>query len=279
MEEVRLRNGSNELSGAWFEPEQPKGAAVVLCHGAFESKENWLDLAAHLAEHGMPALALDFTGHGASEGLRGTVDMHVWPYDIRAGMDFLSERGYRRCALVGLGSGATAAIIAAAHDTRVASIVALAPVVHLMPTFGDRVAMLGILAFDKVKRAILGKPLSLSRTRSFGKKRFAVDDAVNEAIKSAPGFREHLEKAPVGETLHIDWIDITGAAAKVKVPALVVHGARDAVCEVDQSHRLLDELDGVKELHILEETGHALHLDRSRDEVYDLIRNWVVRHG
>jgi alpha-beta hydrolase superfamily lysophospholipase len=275
--DLTLHTEANDLSAALFEPRDARPTAAVLCHGAFGFKENWAELAEYLAERGTAALALDFTGHGGSEGMRGTVDMHVWPYDIRAAIDCLIEREYRRCALVGLGSGATAAILTAAHDGRVSSLVALAPVVHLMPSLGDRVALSGILLFDKAKRAIFGKPLSLSRTRSFDKKRFAVDDDANQAFKSDPAFRELLESAPVGETIHTAWIDITAAAEKVDVPTLIIHGARDAVYGVDQSHRLYDAVAGKKELQIIEETGHALHLDQSRDQVYQLIAQWIAR--
>ncbi len=99
--EVTFSSGNSRLSGALFEARSPRPVAVVLCHGAFEFKDNWFNYAERLARYGFTTLAFDFTGHGASEGLRGTVDMHVWPYDIREALNFLSAQGYRRFGLVG----------------------------------------------------------------------------------------------------------------------------------------------------------------------------------
>lgn len=278
LESVTFSCEERTLRGALFAAHSLQPIAVVLCHGAFEFKENWFHYAERLAGHGFTTLAFDFTGHGESEGLRGAVDMHVWPYDIREALNFLGQRGYRRFGLVGWGSGGTAVVLAAAHDPRVRCAVVLSSPVFLMPSLADRVALMLVTGVGKIKRAIWKKPLTLSRAKELDEMRVAVDDEANARYLSDPRLRAHFEAVPVPESLHSTWIDITHAARKVKVPTLIIHGAEDTVNPVDQSRRLHEAVQGHKRLHIIRQTGYAVHLDQHQDEVYNLIAGWMKRH-
>jgi alpha-beta hydrolase superfamily lysophospholipase len=278
MEQVTFVSGDNRLSGALFEAPISGPDAVVLCHGAFEFKDNWFDYAERLAGQGFSALAFDFTGHGESEGLRGTVDMHVWPHDIREALNFLITRGYRRFGLVGWDSGGSAVVVAAAHDPRVRCAVVLSAPVFLMPSLADRVAFTLAIGASKVKRALWKKPLTLSRVRELDEMRVAVDDDINTRYLSDLRLRASFEAVPVPEGLDSTWIDITRAAQKVKVPVLIIHGAEGTVNPLKQSQKLRDAVQGHKRLHIVEETGHAAHLDWQRDEVFKLVASWMKRY-
>jgi len=278
MEGVAFPSAGRVLSGALFEASSPGPVAVVLCHGAFEFKDNWFDYAERLAGQGFTALTFDFTGHGESEGLRGTVDMHVWPYDIREALNLLGRRGYERFGLVGWDSGGSAVVLAAAHDPRVRCAAVLSAPVFLMPSLADRAAFTLALGASKVKRALWKKPLTLSRVKELDRMRVAVDDEVNERYRSDARVRAYFEAVPIPECLDHVWIDVTRAVQKVKVPTLIVHGAEDVVHPVKQSRKLHHALPGRKKLHVVEGTGHALHLDRQRDEVYKLIARWMKRH-
>jgi len=278
METIAFSSAGRKLSGALFETPGPRPVAVVLCHGAFEFKDNWFDYAERLARQGFTALAFDFTGHGESEGLRGTVDMHVWPYDIREALNFLSGRGYHRFGLVGWDSGGSAVVLTTAHDPRVRSAVALAAPVFLMPSLADRLAFTLAIGASKVKRSIWKKPLTFSRIRELDKMRMTVDDDANARFLSDPRLLAYFEAVPVPESLDSVWIDITRAAKRVEVPTLIIHGAEDEVNPIKQSQRLHDAVQGRKRLHIVEETGHAIHLDNHRDKVYKLIADWMKRY-
>lgn len=276
--EVTFSSGNSRLSGALFEALSPRPVAVVLCHGAFEFKDNWFNYAERLARYGFTTLAFDFTGHGASEGLRGTVDMHVWPYDIREALNFLSAQGYRRFGLVGWDSGGSAVVVAAAHDPRVCCAAVLSTPVFMMPSFADRVAFVLAIGASKVKRALWHKPLTLSRVKELDKMRVAVDDDANTRYFSDPRLRAYFEAVPVPESLDSVWLDITRAARKVKVPLLIIHGAEDTINPLKQSWNLHDAVQGRKRLHVVDEVGHAVHLDQHRDEVYKLIAGWMKRY-
>ncbi|MBL7065820.1 MAG: alpha/beta fold hydrolase [Anaerolineae bacterium] len=278
MEAVTFSSGDNRLSGVLFGAPSPRPVAVVLCHGAFEFKDNWFDCAERLARQGFATLAFDFTGHGESEGLRGTVDMRIWPYDVREALNFLSARGYRRFGLVGWDSGGSAVVVAAAHDPRVRCAAVLSAPVLLMPSLADRVVFILAIGASKVKRALWHKPLTLSRIKELDKMCVAVDDDANTRYLSDPRLRAYFEAVPVPESLDSTWIDITRAARKVKVPMLIIHGAEDTITPLKQSRKLHDAVRGRKRLHIVDEVGHAVHLDQHRDEVYKLIAGWMKRY-
>lgn len=279
MQKVTFPCEERTLSGALFEARNPKPIAVVLCHGAFEFKDNWFEYAKQLAGEEFTTLTFDFTGHGESEGLRGTVDMRIWPYDIREALSLLGARGYHRFGLVGWDFGGSAATIAAAHDPRVRCTVILSAPVFLMPSLADRVAFTLAIGASKAKRAIWKKPLCLSRVKELNKMRVAVDEEINARYLSDPRLRTHLEAVPIPEGLDSTWIDITRAAMKVKVPTLIIHGADDAVYPPEQSRKLHHAIQGRKKLCIVEEAGHALHLDQHRNQVYKLMASWMKRYG
>jgi acylglycerol lipase len=278
MEAITFTSEGYVLSGALFDAGASGPAAVVLCHGAFERKENWFPYAQRLAEEGLAAFVFDFVGHGASAGLRGTVDMRVWAYNIRDALTCLGARGYQHFGLVGWGSGGTAIVLAAAHDHRVRCGVALAAPVCLTPSLSSRVVLSLAVGVSKIKQTLWKKPLTLSRTRDLDDMRVAVDDGVNARYVVDPNLRSHLQAVPVRESLDSVWCDITRGAQKVKVPFFVMHGSEDAICPLKQSQSLYVAVQGPKELRVIQNSGHAIHLDGQRDVAYKLMAQWLKKY-
>jgi pimeloyl-ACP methyl ester carboxylesterase len=104
---------------------------LILLHGYRGSSDDWVEFIAASEPPGwVSMLALDFRGHGTSEGDSG--DAAAWLLDVRAAIDFGRERGYQTIALAGASAGGTAAIIAAGTEP-VAGVVALSAPVR----FGD----------------------------------------------------------------------------------------------------------------------------------------------
>jgi alpha-beta hydrolase superfamily lysophospholipase len=278
MEAITFTSEGYALSGVLFGAAAPGPAAVVLCHGAFERKENWFPYARQLAGEGLAAFAFDFIGHGASEGLRGTVDMHIWPYNIRDALTCLGVRGYRNFGLVGWGSGGTAIVLAAAHDRRVCCGVALSAPICITPSLSSRLVLSLAVGANKIKQALWKKPLTLSRTQELADMRVAVDDDVNARYVADPNLRSHLQRVPVRESLDSVWCDITRGAQKVKVPFFVMHGSEDAIYPLKQSQNLYQTVQGLKELRVIQNSGHAIHLDGQRDVAYKLMAQWLKRY-
>ncbi|MFZ3079761.1 MAG: alpha/beta fold hydrolase, partial [Bellilinea sp.] len=103
MEDFFFVSEGDRIHAVLYEAPEGKAPhdAVIFCHGAFESSAHWSDYARRLADQGFTALAVDFVGHGTSDGLRGLVDLRRWAYNLRDAMNALTLRGYRRFAVVG----------------------------------------------------------------------------------------------------------------------------------------------------------------------------------
>jgi esterase/lipase len=105
-----------------------------------------------------------------------------------------------------------------------------------------------------------------------------VDEEANKDYLSNPKVREIYRAVPIPESLDSVWIDITNAIGKINKPVMIIHGAKDEIIPKTQSNKLQDLLQSTSELHIIEESGHALHLDQKKDEVYKLVIKWIKRH-
>lgn len=280
MEELGFTSEGDALRGAWFAAAAGKNArcAVVLCHGAFESSANWLPFAEKLSAAGHNVLVVDFVGHGGSAGLRGRVDLRRWAYNLRDALNALGERGCERFALVGWGCGGSAALLAAAHDPRIAAVAVLAAPIKLTPPLSERVVYLLMTAWSRVRRRFSRPALTLSRAKAYLAPRFALDDAADAAFKQDAALLEILSAVPVPESFDSAWVDITPALAKITPPVLILHGDCDHVVPRQQSELLYKLLPGEKRLRLVEDSGHILHLDLKKDEVYQAVADWLKKY-
>ncbi|MCK6579584.1 MAG: alpha/beta hydrolase [Anaerolineae bacterium] len=87
---VSLRTADGDRLAAWYVPPQ-NGAAIVLVHGASNSREGVRSYAKMLAAHGFGVLAFDQRGHGESEG---KINLFGWEggEDVAAAAAFLSDQ-------------------------------------------------------------------------------------------------------------------------------------------------------------------------------------------
>ena len=55
----------------WEPAAAPAGLAIALVHGLGEHSGRYVELVAHLTQHGYPVIAMDLRDHGRSTGKRG----------------------------------------------------------------------------------------------------------------------------------------------------------------------------------------------------------------
>ncbi len=127
-ETVALRaTDGTMLSAVWHAP-QRAAPAVVLVHMLTRSHAEWDLTADALNVSGFGVLALDLRGHGASEG--SSSPLGAMQQDVQAGLDWLKTRTdvlASRLGITGASLGASLAVLAAAADPSVRSIVLLSP--------------------------------------------------------------------------------------------------------------------------------------------------------
>ena len=98
--------------------------AVILLHNLGGSKETYKNFANYLNTQGITTLAIDFRGHGGSEGNREDYSDYV--LDVKAAKEFLDSKGYENIYLVGGSIGANVAFRFAAEND-VKKVVLLTP--------------------------------------------------------------------------------------------------------------------------------------------------------
>ena len=227
---------------------------------------------------GWSAFTFDFAGHGQSEGLRSLVNLRVWAYNLRDALTALQQHGYGPFVVVGWGMGGSAALLAAAHDQRIESVVILSTPVILQPPLAERVAYGLISGAAKIKRAIFKRPLTLSRLNELAEMHFLAEEAANEGYIANDRLRKIYAAVPIPDSLDSVWMDISEAVQKISLPILVIQSKDDKMLPANQGQKIYDLLKGSKELKIIEDSGHALHLDEKKEEVFRLILDWIKRH-
>jgi pimeloyl-ACP methyl ester carboxylesterase len=96
---------------------------VVLVHDESHDSRGWGSLAGKLSRRGFRVLAFDLRGHGRSDGPTNALRASA---DVSGALRFARSRGAHGLYVVGAGSGASAALVAANGFT-VRALVALSP--------------------------------------------------------------------------------------------------------------------------------------------------------
>jgi acylglycerol lipase len=278
MEAISFSSEGFQLSGVLWEPDSIDLRAVIFCHGAFEFQENWYPFAERLKDEGYTCFTFDFVGHGQSEGRRNMVDLKTWAYNLRDAMNLLQSRGYKCFAVVGFGIGGSAALLAAAHDRRIKSIVLLSTPVLLIPSLAERIAYGVATSFAKLKKVLYKKEHTISMLTDMDELQLFFDSQDNEAYFSDHKVREIYGAIPIPASLDRSWMDITKAVKKVKTAVLIIHADADKMISSKQANKIYDLLPGKKEIHLLGESGHAIHLDHQKEQAYKLMARWIKKN-
>ncbi len=143
------------IAGTLYLPGRP-GPGILLLHALSRSREDWSGVASRLSDAGFVVLAIDLRGHGTSGPLPAGADLQQLSgmnADVRAARAFLASRREvlpNRIGIAGASIGANLAILAAANDASVRSLVLLSPGIDYrglrpeaaLKKYGERPALL-----------------------------------------------------------------------------------------------------------------------------------------
>lgn len=240
--EIRPRDGSPPVRGdlrALQGP--PPRTAVVLCHG-FKGFKDWgffSPLARSLARRGHAVASFNFSRGGIGEDgvdfsaldlfAENTHSRNVEEIGrvIDAVCHTLLPHPPRRLGLFGHSRGGGEAILAAARDPRVDALVTWSAISSVDRWPDDKVA-----AWER------GETVEIPNART------------GQAMPMAPSFWRDVRESG-------DRLDITGAAARVTAPWLIVHGERDESVAVGDAHALFDAAGAAAEMLVVEEASHT----------------------
>lgn len=233
---------------------------VAICHG-FKGFKDWgffPKLAERLAVAGFTAVSFNFSGSGVADGDQFT-EVERWRRqrlttdlaDIGIVLDYFAEQGATWFALVGHSRGGGLATLHAAGDARVRSLVTWAAIDDFLRWPEEEVARWRREGQIDIVNQRTGEVLTIGRD--------ALDDI----------------------DANRDRLDVLAAAAKVKVPWLIVQGGADPVVPAAIARRL-KEASGSPRTELLEIPGadHGFgikHPWRGTTAAFDLVLERTVR--
>lgn len=254
---------------------------LVVSHGAGEFKENYHELAAHLAAQGISSLLVDMHGHGASGGRPYHVSIREWVADLDAALDYLATRpdvDVARIGAFGLSSGGTAILEAAATDRRWKALVTLdATVMNTLP-WSVTLSMGLMCALGWLKRLVTGADLRISIVKLLDEVPLASDPDINARLRVDPGKLKAFQNFPLPGAAQAFFVNTIRRVHAVRAATLVLWGADDQLDPPSTAHRLHDALTCEKRLEIIEGNGHVGHLDRNRARVFEATTEWLLKH-
>ena len=215
-----IKNGHGErLDYAFHEGERGDKNIVVLGHGVTGNKDRpfIVALAEGLAAVGIPALRFSFSGNGASEGRFIDSTISKEVDDLCVVLDRLKD--YAIC-YVGHSMGGAVGVLRASEDSRIQLLVSLAGMVH---------------------------------TKAFAQREFG-------DVTPDEGFMWDEPDCPLSQAYMDDLTQINTVvdrAPQITVPWLLVHGDEDDVVPIEDSHDILEGVDGQAQLITLEGASHV----------------------
>lgn len=232
------------LCGVCHHPARWRGTGVLLCHGMMSSKdgEKHVALAERLVRRGHLVLRFDFAGRGESGGDFLGLSISRQAGEAAAALAFLRARGARAVGVEGSSLGGAAAIRLAAEGG-----------VDVLVTWA---------AVGRAER------LAEGMAGPEGMERWA-----REGVRMVEG-------QPVGYSLIEDARrqDLLAAAARVRCPWLIVHGAKDAVVPVSDAVDLHRASLGRAELVILPGADHQFTAASDRRRALHLAADFLDGH-
>ena len=260
----------------WRPENRDPSATVVLCHEALGDRGRWRFFGPALAASGYLTVALDMAGHGESEGPHHHVHIREWAEDIHHVVDELEPEPL---ALIGLGSGGSAALVAASQDPRVSALALLSPRVRpwQMPLvtalFWQFLRAIGFL-----NQLVARKDLRISLAGLFGSLPLVQDQEMDRGLRDDPEFLKAINNIPVPGSWDAWFFDGLSYARRLKVPTLVLHGRHDKLNSISNSQAFHQALAAPSEMIAMEESGHLIPLDVQREVALQHIESWLKRH-
>ena len=248
-------------------PIDPAKPLLVLLHGAGQDRTIWVLQTRYLAHHGFSVLALDFPGHGGSEGppLTTIEVMSDWVADV------IRAVGATSATLVGHSMGSFVAIQCAADHPELVDKLALVGVSVEMPVHPQ---MLAAAEADEQHAIDLMVGWSHSSQGHRGGHQqpgsWMVGGSKRVVERSAPGVLY------AGFLACMNRGSILDAAGKVSVPALFLLGGDDKMTPPASGQQVASVV-ADSTVVVLADVGHSI-LAEAPDQVTKYLTEFLIAH-
>ena len=156
----------------------------------------------------------------------------------------------------------------------VKAVVALAASIQTSLSAVERAIFAPLGAAGLVKRTLTGSDLRVNLVSLADKMVTAQDPAVDERFHTAPRLVDAFQNVPFPGASNVFVVDIRDELPRAQAATPVIHGAQHQMVPPSSASVLHDAVTCGKELHIIGGSGHLLHLDYNKDEVFPLLLDW-----
>lgn len=245
---------------------------VVLMHGLNEHSGRYNHFAMQLNDCGFKVYAMDWIGHGGSDGLHGYVpSLDYAVSDLKAFLEkVLTENPGLPCFCFGHSTGA-AIILKAVLDPNIASriqgVVLTSPAIRVQPSHPivAKLAPIFSLIAPKYQFTAASNGPPVSRDPEALKAKYSDPLVFTGSIRVRTGY----------EILRIT-SNLQQNLSKVNTPFLVLHGTDDTITAPEASRRLYEEASSSdKSIKLYEGLLHDLLFEPEKDEIAKDIIDWL----
>jgi alpha-beta hydrolase superfamily lysophospholipase len=264
-ESIRFFSDGQRLDGdLWHPPSSACLGVVIACSGYLGLKGlQPARFARALVPSGYACLCFDYRGFGFSDGERGRLVPSEQVEDIRAAVDYLCSRddtGAVPLVLLGWGLGGALVIAEAAHDSRVAAVLALNAIADGYRTtraLHDDTSWAQLterLERDRVDRLRYGRS-ALIPAFDVVRLRGSTRDYVESELYKESGFGFPVTCQASEHLLRFSVEHLVGRIAPR--PLFLAHGAANDLYSPEEAQRLYGLAREPRELHLLDGAGHS----------------------
>lgn len=282
QESVKIRSEDVELAGIVHVPDELKAGerrpAIIMMHGFGANKSGGPEWICNQFEAwGYVALRFDYRGCGESGGERGRVIPLEEVADARNALTYMASRPEVdpvRIALCGSSLGAGVAVHAAGIDPRLAAVILEnglgngERIIRSMHTPESWAKFLALMADGIRHRETTGRSLMIHRFDIF-----EMPKDLQKNLTSNNSLMQFTAETAVGFFMFRPEEMIAKIAPR---PILILHSARDRVCNFEEAFSLMRQARPPVELHLIDGVDHFMFVDPDPRVAFTL-RSWLDR--
>ena len=280
MHSVEFPSADNEtVRGVLYEPSDTRShPAIIFAHGFLSTHEEYGDYPEKFCARGYVSLAIDFRGHGASDGMRGLISQERMVEDLRHALDFIEtvpNADKHRIALFGHSLGGSGVICAAAKDARVRAVVASATVCNVLDEvgWGEMLLYRFIDAINALQKAITHKSVYVPYRVTY------TDIFENAEARDRAAAKNFLQTSTPADNLRLFMKQDTQACAQqLHVPVLIARAELDRVVKLESARRVYDAIASEREWSEIPGSGHSFATDCASETAFEHIAAWMDKH-
>ncbi len=266
---IKAYDNINLYGQCWL-PEGETIAVINLIHGIGEHSTRYTAMADYYTKKAIAVYAIDYRGHGKSEGKRGhTPEYESLMKDIDKLMEYSAkDSSCKKLFIYGHSLGGNLVLnYVLRRQPKITGLIASGPWLKL--------------AFEPSKfDVVLGSFVKKIYPAFTQKTKLKTDDLSHNEDSNETYKKDDLVHGHISVSLFFGAREAAqwalDNAAKMPVPLLLMHGGADKMTSPEGSKEFASKTDKA-ELKIWDGFYHEIHNEKENQQVYDFVINWIER--